>query len=82
LCVLLDGVHIPDDPKPREGRDVVVRALQAMTPDQRLRKAMELSRMARDLLWEGLCQTRPDLDDAQRRALFLERLARCHNQNW
>ena len=56
--------------------------LRAMTPQQRLEKAFELSQMTRALLRHGLREQFPDLPESQFHQLYLERLAKCHNQNY
>jgi hypothetical protein len=53
-----------------------------MTPEQRLAKAFELSEMTKQLFRQGLRERFPDLDDEAFHRLFLDRLAKCHNQNY
>jgi hypothetical protein len=53
-----------------------------MTPEQRLLKALELTRNVRELFDAGLKKRFPDLTDEQRRQLYLQRLAKCHNRNY
>ncbi len=53
-----------------------------MTPEQRLCKAFELSQMAKDLFLSGLARRFPHLPDAERKRIYLERLAKCHNRNY
>jgi hypothetical protein len=45
-----------------------------MTGDARLRKALELTQLTRDLLLAGLRRRHPDLDDAGLREVYLRRL--------
>ena len=53
-----------------------------MTPEQRLRKAFELSAMARALFEHGLRQRFPEMSEASLRRVLLARLDRCHNRNY
>ena len=64
-------------PNHREYLDV----LQRMTPEQRIAKAFELSDLTKTLFRQGLRERFPDLPEDQFHALFLERLALCHNRN-
>ena len=68
--------------KSRPNHAVYLRVLQAMTPEQRLRKAFELGATARALFEHGLRQRFPDLDDIAFRQLVRDRLDRCHNRNY
>ena len=53
-----------------------------MTPEQRLRKAFELSRMGRELFRRGLERRHPELSPEELETLLQERLSRCHNRNY
>jgi len=68
--------------KPRPNHQLYLRVLARMTPDERLRKAFELSQMAKDLFRRGLRKRFPDLSDEARKRIYLERLAKCHNRNY
>jgi hypothetical protein len=68
--------------KPRPNHRQYLRALHRMTPEQRLAKALELTGMARELFMTGLRSRFPRLSDAERKRIFLERLAKCHNRNY
>ncbi len=70
------------NPKQEPNRKLYLEILRRMTPEQRLAKAFELSDMARDLFRQGLKARFPHLDDAAFHQLYLERLAKCHNQNY
>jgi hypothetical protein len=70
------------DPKPKPNREIYLAALRRMTPEQRLLKTMELSELGKQLLLHGLRKRFPEADQKQIHALFLERLARCHNRNY
>ncbi len=70
------------DPKPRPNHQQYLRILANMTPEQKLLKAFELSRMAKELFLEGLRQRFPELSEEELRHLYLQRLAKCHNRNY
>lgn len=53
-----------------------------MTPDQRLRKALELTELGRHLLADGLRHRHPELREEELLRLYLEQLAQCHNNNY
>jgi len=53
-----------------------------MTPEQRLRKAFELTAAARALFALGLRRRFPEMDDAAFTRLLRERLDGCHNRNY
>jgi hypothetical protein len=69
-------------PKPQPNRALYIQALRRMTPAQRLAKAMELSDLGKSLFLHGLRRRFPHADDNQLHALYLERIARCHNRNY
>ncbi|MGH7566797.1 MAG: hypothetical protein ACREK2_08200 [Gemmatimonadota bacterium] len=51
-----------------------------MTPEQRLRKAFELSEMGRELFRQGLRQRHPDLALEDFKALLRKRLILCQER--
>jgi hypothetical protein len=53
-----------------------------MTEEQRLLKAFELSDFSKRLFKAGLTERFPTKTEAEIHALFLKRLAKCHNQNY
>ncbi len=59
-----------------------LRVLRALTPDARLRQALELSERTRRLFEHGLRRRFPDLGETELRALVRERLDLCHNRNY
>lgn len=65
-----------------EARRAYIKALRAMTPEQRLMKALELSDIAIGLFRQGLRERYPDLDDEAFAKLLRERLDLCHNRNY
>jgi len=67
--------------KPRPNHAVYLRALRAMSPQARLRKAFELSAFTRALFRAGLARRFPGLSRAELDRLVRNRLDRCHNRN-
>ncbi len=70
------------DPKPQPNHGRYIEVLRQMTPEQRLRKAFELSTMTRALFIQGLRKRFADLSEAEFHRLLLDRLEKCHNQNY
>ncbi len=70
------------DPKSRPNHTLYLNILRGMTPEQRLKKAFELSDFSRRLFISGLRQRFPDLTEPDFKKLLLERLDKCHNRNW
>ncbi len=70
------------DPKERPNHARYIRILRRMTPEQRLLKAFELSEFSKALFVEGLRKRHPELSEEAFHKLLLERLAKCHNQNY
>lgn len=68
--------------KPKANRGLYLSALRRMTPAQRLAKAMELSELGKRLFLHGLRRRFPEADEKQIHAIYLKRLARCHNRNY
>ena len=66
-------------PKPRPHRQRYLRILAAQSPEQRLRKAFELSEWSRELFLAGLRERFPELSSTELRRLYLERLLKCHS---
>lgn len=67
--------------KPRPNHQRYIRVLRRMTPEDRLRKAFELSDFAGALFVRGLEKRFPDLDPDGFRELLLSRLEKCHNRS-
>ncbi len=66
--------------RPNHGRYLEI--LRGMTPEQRLRKAFELSQMGRELFRQGLRRRHPELASEDFEALLRKRLSLCHNRNY
>lgn len=72
----------PVSGKPRPNHAAYIRVLRGMTPEQRLRKAFELTATARALFALGLRRRFPALGEAAFARLLRECLDRCHNRNY
>jgi len=68
--------------KPEPNHEEYIRILRSMTPEQRLDIALELSELTRDMLRHALRKQYPHLSEEQLHKLYLERLDRCHNENY
>ncbi len=56
--------------------------LKSMTPEQRLKKAFELSALTKNLFLHGLKKRFPEKNEAEIKTIYLERIAQCHNRNY
>ena len=70
------------NPKPNPNHAKYIEVLRAMGPEARVRKAAELSAMAKELFLQGLRTRFPNASEAEIRRIYLERLEKCHNRNW
>jgi hypothetical protein len=70
------------NPKPRPNHQRYLEVLRSMTGEQRLLKALEMSAFTKAIFREGLRKRFPHLSEEEFHALFLERLALCHNKNY
>ncbi|MFN0199826.1 MAG: hypothetical protein ACKVT0_23990 [Planctomycetaceae bacterium] len=70
------------DPKPRPNHQLYLQVLRNMTPEQRLAKAFELSEFSRQLFIHGLKQRYPNASPEEFARILIDRLDRCHNQNY
>jgi hypothetical protein len=68
--------------KPQPNHRTYVQILRRMTPEQRLRKAFDLSEFAKALFLQGLRTRFPDLSDDEFDRLARKRLDKCHNRNY
>lgn len=64
------------DTKPRPNEDRYIEVLRSMTPEQRLRKAAELSEMTKALALAGLRSRHPGLDERELRRRVVAMRAR------
>ena len=75
-------VCIMNTPKPQPNRQRYIEILRRMTPEQRLNKAFELSKFAKDLFITGIRKRFPDAIEDEIQKIVLERLQKCHNRNY
>ena len=68
--------------KPRPNHWLYISVLRKMTPDERLRKAFELSSFSKALFRHGLRRRYPDLTEREFDKLLKLRLDKCHNRNY
>lgn len=68
--------------KPQPNHAQYLRTLRNMTPEQRLAKAFELSRLTRELFLQGLQKRFLEKNDVEIKNLYLERIAKCYNRNY
>ena len=68
------------NPKARPNHRRYIEVLRKMTPDQRLRKAFEMSAFTKALFIAGLRKRFPNLPEDEFHKLLLARLAKCHNR--
>jgi len=64
------------------GHKVYLQVLKTMTPEVRLLKAFELHDFATELFKHGLRERFPDATEDELRAIYLERIEKCHNRNY
>jgi hypothetical protein len=70
------------DPKPRPNHARYIEVLRKMTPEQRLKKAFELTEFAKQLFLHGLRTRHPNATEVEFHRLMLEELEECHNRNY
>jgi hypothetical protein len=63
--------------KLQANRQLYIRILRSLTPEQRLRKAFELTAMTRELARAGVARQHPDLGPEE-----IERLTRDRIMSW
>jgi hypothetical protein len=62
--------------------DYRIRVLRAMSPEQRVAAAFDLSDLTRQVFEQGLKRRFPELGETEFRALLQSRLDLCHNRNY
>ena len=70
------------DPKPQPNHAIYLQVIRKMTPEQRLKKAFELTEMTRRVFKQGLRERFPEKSEAEIHQIFLQRLELCHNRNY
>ncbi len=68
------------DAKQRPNHRRYLEILRGMSPEQRLRKALELSEFSKSLFVHGLRRRFPELPAEQFHKLLMDRLEKCHNR--
>ena len=68
--------------KPQPNRQRYLEVLRAMTPEQKLLKAFELSELSKARFIEGLRMRFPNVTEDEFRRILFERLEKCHNKNY
>ena len=66
--------------KLQANRQLYIEILRSMTPEQRLRKAFELTAMTRELARAGVSRQHPDLDPEEIDRLTRERIMSWHSK--
>ena len=66
--------------KAQPNRARYLRTLAAMSPEERLLKAFELSAWSRELFLSGLRERFPELGRQELQDLYVERLLKCHSR--
>jgi len=74
--------QMTDNPKKEPADSAYLKVLTDMTPEARLRQALELSDFTRELFRQGLRARFPALSGEEFERLYLERLELCHNRNY
>jgi hypothetical protein len=70
------------NPKPRPNHHRYLQMLRAMSPEQRLLKAFDLSSFSKTLFLEGLRARFPQATAAEIHRILMARLEKCHNRNY
>lgn len=70
------------DIKPRPNHEKYIETLRKMTPEQRLSKAFDLTKMTKELFLAGLHQRFPLKSKAEIMDIYLSRIVKCHNRNY
>ncbi len=68
--------------KPAPDHAQYLAVLKNMSAEQKLMKALELSRMTKELFMTGLVKRFPEKTNAEIKEIYLQRLAKCYNRNY
>lgn len=66
----------------KKAKEIYINTLRKMSPEQKLKKACELSDFTKMLFRNGLKKRYPDLNDEDLRRKLIERLTKCGNSNY
>jgi hypothetical protein len=70
------------NPKIEQNHQQYLKILSAMSPEQKLMKAFELSNLTKQLFLLGLRNRFPGKPESEIKKIYLERLNLCHNRNY
>ena len=59
-----------------------IEVLRALSPEKRIRLALDLSEWTRELFRRALARRHPELSPEELRRLYLQRIERCHNRSY
>ena len=59
-----------------------VRMMRKISPEDRLKKSFELTKLTRSLFLAGLKNRFPELPDREIKKIYLKRISKCHNLNY
>jgi hypothetical protein len=68
--------------KRNQNHSIYIKALRKLTPEQRLKRAFDLSDFTTKLFINGLKKRWPDLGEEEFKQKLFERLGKCHNRNY
>jgi hypothetical protein len=69
-------------PALKPNREAYVESLRRLGPDGRLRVAIELTEATQRMLRDAIATRHPELPEAERHRIYLERLRQCRNRNY
>ena len=70
------------NPTKAQNHGLYIAILKRMTPEQRLRKAFELSDFSKQLFIYGLRRRFPEAGEEEFSKILREQLDKCHNRNY
>jgi hypothetical protein len=70
----------PEKPQPNQAQ--YLETLRRMSPAEKIAKVCELTELMRECLRAGLRQQFPQLSETELHQLYLQQLAKCHNQDY
>jgi len=68
--------------KQNQNHSIYIKALRKLTPEQRLKRAFDLSDFTKRLFINGLKKRWPNLSEKEFKQKLFERLEKCHNRNY
>ena len=70
------------DIKPNPNREVFLKIMRSMTPEQKLIQMFNLNELTQNLKLTGLRMQHPELNDQQINELYIKLRTRCYNKNY